>query len=548
MIRPIGSAGSGATGGSGRSPPFTVDAVLTAAQRGSGKRASLYTDYTFSVWDESGTLVPFAKAYSGLTDDEIRRVDAWIRRHMVEKFGPVRTVTPELVFELAFEGIQRSSRHKSGIAVRFPRIVRWRDGQETRRRRPAGDDPRPAPDRQPAGLRGPLNGDCGSRQSSGTPPVCSKARNLPDSPRRTATSTPNRSVEESATMLAVTVEPGKAGSARLEEVPEPPIEDGPILVEAMALGVCGTDVEIVGGHYGWAPEGRKRLVLGHESLGRVKEAPDGSGFSPGDLVVGIVRRPDPVPCPNCAVGEWDMCRNEKYTERGIKERDGYGSERFRIHPEYLVKVDPGLGLLGVLLEPASVLAKAWEHIERIGERALWKPRRLLVTGAGPIGLLAALMGAQRGLDVHVLDLVKTGPKPHLVHDLGGHYHTGSIKDVCIDVDIVIECTGVGQLIFEVMDCTAPGGIACLTGVSSGARQMSVDFGALNNTMVLENDVVFGSVNANRRHYEKAAEALAKADRGWLERIVSRRVPLDRWDEALSRQADDVKPIIVFGQS
>ncbi len=106
--------------------PMTVDAVLTAAQRGSGKRASLYTDYTFSVWNESNQLVPFTKAYSGLTDEEIRRVDAWIRHHMVEKFGPVRTVTPELVFELAFEGIQRSTRHKSGIAVRFPRILRWR--------------------------------------------------------------------------------------------------------------------------------------------------------------------------------------------------------------------------------------------------------------------------------------------------------------------------------------------------------------------------------------------------------------------------------------
>lgn len=106
--------------------PFSVDAVLTAAQRGSGKRASLYTDYTFSVWD-NGRLVPFARAYSGLSDDEIRRVDAFIRKNMKEKFGPVRTVAPVLVFELGFEGIQRSSRHKSGIAVRFPRILRWRE-------------------------------------------------------------------------------------------------------------------------------------------------------------------------------------------------------------------------------------------------------------------------------------------------------------------------------------------------------------------------------------------------------------------------------------
>jgi DNA ligase 1 len=106
--------------------PFTLDAVLTAAQPGSGKRASLYTDYTFSVWDR-GKLVPIAKAYSGLTDEEIRRVDAFVRRNIVEKFGPVRAVRPVLVFELAFEAIQRSSRHKSGVAVRFPRILRWRE-------------------------------------------------------------------------------------------------------------------------------------------------------------------------------------------------------------------------------------------------------------------------------------------------------------------------------------------------------------------------------------------------------------------------------------
>jgi len=106
--------------------PYTVDAVLINAQRGSGKRASLYTDYTFGVWDDAGNLIPFAKAYSGLTDAEIREVDAFIRRNTLEKFGPVRTVKPELVFELAFEGIQRSSRHRSGIAVRFPRILRWR--------------------------------------------------------------------------------------------------------------------------------------------------------------------------------------------------------------------------------------------------------------------------------------------------------------------------------------------------------------------------------------------------------------------------------------
>ena len=105
--------------------PFTVDAVMIYAQPGHGRRASLHTDYTFAVWDK-GNLVPFAKAYTGLTDAEIRELDAWIRRNTLEKFGPVRHVKPEHVFELGFEGIQASSRHKSGVAVRFPRILRWR--------------------------------------------------------------------------------------------------------------------------------------------------------------------------------------------------------------------------------------------------------------------------------------------------------------------------------------------------------------------------------------------------------------------------------------
>lgn len=344
-------------------------------------------------------------------------------------------------------------------------------------------------------------------------------------------------------MQALTVSPGQAGSARVEEIAEPPAGDGAVLVQTMAVGVCGTDREIVAGLYGWPPPGQSRLVLGHESLGRVVEAPSGSGLSKGDLVVGIVRRPDPVPCESCAVGEWDMCRNGKYTERGIKELNGYCSERYRIAPEFAVKVDSGLGLLGVLLEPASVVAKAWDHVGRIGRRAHWEPRRVLVTGAGPIGLLAALMGVQRKLDVHVLDIVTEGPKPALVRDLGATYHSNQVSSACGQADIVLECTGIGALVFEVMRCTAPGGIVCLTGISSGTRKIEANFAALNRSMVLENDVVFGTVNANRRHYELAAEALAKADRDWLARLLTRRVPLNDWQHALTRQTDDVKTVI-----
>ncbi|AMV35860.1 glucose 1-dehydrogenase [Planctomyces sp. SH-PL62] len=348
-------------------------------------------------------------------------------------------------------------------------------------------------------------------------------------------------------MRALTVVPGTAGSARVEDIAEPDPAEGSVLVETIAVGVCGTDLEITSGVYGWAPPGRGRLVLGHESLGRVLEAPAGSGLSAGDLVAGIVRHPDPVPCPNCGVGEWDMCRNGRYTERGIKEIDGFCRERFRSDPGFLVKVAPHLGLLGVLMEPASVLAKAWEHIERIGERALWRPKTCLVTGAGPIGLLAAMMGRQRGLEIHVLDRVTEGPKPGLVRDLGAHYHTGSVKELSAEADVVVECTGVGRLVFDILQTTPPGAITCLTGISSGGRLIPTDAGALNKSMVLENDVVFGSVNANRRHYEKAADALARADAGWLKRIVNRSVPLDAWADALARRPDDVKPIIQLAE-
>ncbi len=344
-------------------------------------------------------------------------------------------------------------------------------------------------------------------------------------------------------MHALTTIPGEADSARLDDLEEPPLRDGAVLVDTLAIGVCGTDVDIVRGVFGTPPPGRQRLVLGHESLGRVREAPAGSGLARDDLVVGIVRRPDPVPCPNCAIGEWDMCRNGRYTERGIKERDGYCAERYRIEPEFAVKVDPALGALGVLLEPTSVVAKAWEHIERIGTRARWQPARVLVTGAGPIGLLAALLGRQRGLEVHVLDRLEDGPKPDLVRSLGATYHSGAVADAGPPADVVIECTGAAPVVVDAASHTADGGICCLLAVSAGGHTMTVDVGALNRTLVLRNAVVFGSINANRRHYQAAAAALAAADRGWLERLIARRVPLGDWSDALARRPDDVKPII-----
>jgi threonine dehydrogenase-like Zn-dependent dehydrogenase len=320
-----------------------------------------------------------------------------------------------------------------------------------------------------------------------------------------------------------------------------------VLVEAIAVGVCGTDVEMVEGKYGWAPPGKTRLVLGHESLGRVLDPGESRSLREGDLVVGIVRRPDPVPCSNCAVGEWDMCRNGQYTERGIKQIDGFMSERWRIEPEYAMKVDPSLGLLGVLLEPTTVVTKAWEQLVAVGQRAFWEPHTVLVTGAGPIGLLAALLGKQRGLDVHVLDRVETGSKPELVRQLGATYHSGSVLEVGFEPDVIVECTGVGQVIADSIKSAAAGGIICLTGVGSGGRTTGVvaDMAAV---MVLRNNVIVGSVNANKRHWYKAGEALAKADRAWLGRLLTRRERPEHFARALERGADDIKVVVQFADA
>jgi threonine dehydrogenase-like Zn-dependent dehydrogenase len=346
-------------------------------------------------------------------------------------------------------------------------------------------------------------------------------------------------------MRAVAVQPGVSGSVRYEEVPEPDEGGGSVLVETVAVGICGTDVEIASGAYGWAPPGRDRLVLGHESLGRVLDPGPASGLHTGDLIVGIVRRPDPVPCSNCAVGEWDMCRNGQYTERGIKQIDGFMSQRWRIEPGFFTVLDPSLGLLGVLLEPTTVVAKAWEMVAAMRARAFWEPRTALVTGAGPIGMLAALIGVQRGLEVHVLDRATAGLKPELVRDLGATYHSGSVSELDFAPDVIVECTGAGPVIVDSIRKVGPGGVVCLTGVGSGGRPGGLSPADLGREVVLQNNVIIGSVNANRRHFYRGAQALAAADRDWLARLITQRVPPEDVEHALQRGPDDIKVVVEF---
>lgn len=340
---------------------------------------------------------------------------------------------------------------------------------------------------------------------------------------------------------AVTVIPGKLDSATVSERPDPPASDGAVLVEGLLMGVCATDLEISRDGYGEPPPGASALVLGHESLGRVVAAPANCGFVAGDLVAGVVRRPDS--CAACQAGQWDFCLDGEYVERGIKQRDGYGATAWRADPEFLVHIPAHLGHLGVLLEPASVVAKAWEQIERIGARAYFAPHVALVTGAGPVGLLAAMLGVQRGLEVHVLDTVDSGLKPELVTGLGAIYHHDGLAALGVRPDVVIEATGVGSLVLDVIEHTAANAVVALIGLHAGTRATPTPLEVVNKELVLTNEVVFGSVNAAYRHYEQAAAGLGQADPAWLGRLITRTVPLQSWPQALTRAPEDVKVVI-----
>jgi len=343
-------------------------------------------------------------------------------------------------------------------------------------------------------------------------------------------------------MRALSVVPGRAGSLALREIAEPADDEGPVLVETISVGLCATDTEIVNAELGALPSGSQHLVIGHEGLGRVLSSAD-PRVRPGELVVGFVRHPDPVPCSACAVGEWDMCRNGGYTSRGITRLHGFARERWRSSAESMLRVGPELERVGVLVEPASVVAKAWEQIDRIGQRAHFGPRVVAITGAGPVGLLAALMATLRGFETHVYDVVTTGAKPRLVAMLGAEYHRTPIRDSPVAADVMIECTGSAGVVVDLLDRSGPATITCLMGMSPGEAVFPIDVAALNRRLVRQNGVVFGSVNANRRHYESAATVLAQADPAWLDGLLSRRVSLDDFPQAFRRHRDDVKTLL-----
>ncbi len=359
-------------------------------------------------------------------------------------------------------------------------------------------------------------------------------------------------------MRAIAVKPEQKDSVHLQEIEKPTPGPGELLVQVLETGICGTDLEIVKGLIGVAPAGNDFLVLGHESLGRVAEVgPDveSSGWQPGDLVVSTVRRPCHQPDPNCASGHNDMCLTGNYFERGIKQQHGYMTEFYTDSVEYAVKVPPHLQAVGVLLEPTSVVEKAIFQAFKIQERLAWEPRRAVVFGAGPIGLLATLVLRSRGLEVYTVAHSPAGPanrKAALLERCGANYISSQatpieeLKSKLGQIDLMVEATGSSEVAFKALYSLGANGVLALTSVSGGHNSLALDTNILNMNMVMNNQVVVGSVNANRSYFEMGVESWGSIEQQWpglLADLITRRLPMDEFQQAFSRDPDGIKTVL-----
>ena len=330
-------------------------------------------------------------------------------------------------------------------------------------------------------------------------------------------------------MKALVVEPGRADTARVEDVPATTIAADEVPVRVLEVGVCGTDREIVHGLFGIAPEGEDLLVLGHEALGVVER--DGHGFARGDLVSATVRR-SCGHCLACGEGSPDSCLTGDYSERGITRLHGYGRELVGESPEQLVPIPSGLGRLGVLAEPTSACARALRHARTIGGRQPWDLQRALVIGAGAIGTLVTFLLRLDGVEVVTTSLETSKP---LIEEAGARY-VSSVNDELGRFDLVVECAGNAQLMADSLGLLRRSGIACLLGIDGREQTVELDGRTIGLDAVLENRVLFGSVNAQRQDWLAGIDALDEMRRRWpgtLEQLVGLRVPIDRFEDALA---------------
>ena len=315
------------------------------------------------------------------------------------------------------------------------------------------------------------------------------------------------------------------------------------------IGICGTDLEIIQGGYGEAPPNSEYLVLGHECLATVEDAPRNSaGIEKGDLVVPTVRRPDG--CLNCQNGESDMCLTGQYKEHGIKGLHGFCSEYSVSDLNYLVRIPAELSDVAILLEPTSVAEKGVFQSFKIQDRMIWKPQKALVLGTGPVGLLTVLLLRLRGLDVTaVATRPKDSLKARLVEKIGGTYVNGTDQPISGlgRFDLILEETGVASLAAEAQGLLNNNGVLCLLGIYR-PNLATQDIGHSYDDIVLGNKITIGSVNANKRYFVSGIQDFKTIQQkfpGVLKLMFTKTVGPSNYSQAYSPTKDDIKSVIDF---
>jgi threonine dehydrogenase-like Zn-dependent dehydrogenase len=339
--------------------------------------------------------------------------------------------------------------------------------------------------------------------------------------------------------------------------------DDQVKLKVLRVGICGTDREEASGGRSMPPDGRKELVIGHEMFGRVVAMGKSvTRVAVGDYAVFTVRR-GCGKCLPCRMNRSDMCETGQYSERGIWGLDGYQTEFVVDKEQYVVRVPAELEPVGVLCEPLSVAEKAIDESIRLQVARLpdapatlnWLfGRPTLVAGLGPIGLLAALILRLRGAEVYGLDVVDAdSARPHWLKHIGGKYIDGrqvpadKLDDNFGRIDLIVEATGVASLEFNLIDALAYNGVYVLTGIPGGDRPVTVPGADLIRQLVLQNQVMLGSVNAARDHFQMAVDDLTHAHLLWgdhVKQLITHHFPYKDFDSALhNHTADEIKAVI-----
>jgi threonine dehydrogenase-like Zn-dependent dehydrogenase len=352
-------------------------------------------------------------------------------------------------------------------------------------------------------------------------------------------------------MKAIVVKPKIADSIHMRDMPDPNMGADQVAVKMIRVGLCGTDAEIEHGLYGDAPDGDEFLILGHENFGVVEEVgKEVKGWKAGDLVVATVRRPCGV-CPYCQAGEFDMCTSGQYTERGIMRRHGYMAQYYVESPQYLHRIPKSIRDVAVLLEPMSVVEKGIDHAFLLQRRMKkWMPRLGVVIGPGPVGLLGAAVLATRGLRSVIIGRSDASePKAQIAKAFGVEYVSSAnrtLQDVIKEIgepDIILEATGSAQVVFDAMQAIGPSGVLCLLSVTGGDTMKPEPIDLINQQLVLGNRVVFGSVNANARHFDTGVKDMVKIEKqypGVLKRMLNQPIAWENHAEWFKGRGSSIK--------